>query len=50
MGKIKDPDPGGTIRIIFSRAIFGNFWVKILDFFDADPGFGMEKIRIRDPG
>jgi hypothetical protein len=24
-------------------------WVKILKFFDADPGFGMEKIRIRDP-
>jgi hypothetical protein len=31
------------------------FWVKILKFFDADPGSGMEKIRIRngrnlDPG
>jgi hypothetical protein len=24
------------------------FWVKILKFFDADPGTGMEKIRIRD--
>ncbi len=24
------------------------FWVKILQFFDADPGFGMEKILIRD--
>jgi hypothetical protein len=24
------------------------FWVKILKFFDADPGSGMEKIRIRD--
>ncbi len=24
------------------------FWVKILHFFDADPGYGMEKIRIRD--
>jgi hypothetical protein len=24
--------------------------VKILKFFDADPGFGMEKIRIRNPG
>ncbi len=23
-------------------------WVKILKFFDADPGFGMVKIRIRD--
>jgi hypothetical protein len=27
-----------------------SFWVKILKFFDADPGSGMEKIRIRDPG
>jgi hypothetical protein len=31
------------------------FWVKILKFFDADPGSGMEKFRIRhgkntDPG
>jgi hypothetical protein len=26
------------------------FRVKILKFFDADPGSGMEKIRIRDPG
>jgi hypothetical protein len=24
------------------------FWVKILEFFDADPGSGMEKIRIWD--
>ncbi len=26
------------------------FWVKILKFFDVDPGSGMDKIRIRDPG
>jgi hypothetical protein len=26
------------------------FWVKILKFFDANPGSGMEKIRIWDPG
>jgi hypothetical protein len=25
-------------------------WVKILKFYDADPGSGMEKIRIRDLG
>jgi hypothetical protein len=25
------------------------FLVKILKFFEADPGSGMEKIRIRDP-
>jgi hypothetical protein len=24
--------------------------VKILKFFDADPGSGMGKVRIRDPG
>jgi hypothetical protein len=24
------------------------FWVKVLKFLDADPGSGMEKIRIRD--
>jgi hypothetical protein len=24
------------------------FWIKILKFFDADPGSGMEKNRIRD--
>jgi hypothetical protein len=24
------------------------FWVSILKFLDADPGSGMEKIRIRD--
>jgi hypothetical protein len=26
------------------------FWVKILQFFDADPGSGMGKILVRDPG
>jgi hypothetical protein len=26
------------------------FGVRTLKFFDADPGFGMEKLRIRDPG
>jgi hypothetical protein len=30
--------------------LFGFFWVKILQFFDADPGSGMETVRIRDPG
>jgi hypothetical protein len=28
---------------------YKNFWVKILEFFDADPGSGMENIRIRGP-
>jgi hypothetical protein len=26
------------------------FWVKILKFFNMNPGSGMEKIRIQDPG
>jgi hypothetical protein len=39
--------------IIFPRALKPFFWVKILKFLDADPGWkkfgsGMEKIRIRD--
>ncbi len=29
---------------------FGFFGVKILKFFDEDPGSGMETLRIRDPG
>jgi hypothetical protein len=33
-----------------SESLEKNFWVKILKFFDADPGSGMEKIRIRDLG
>jgi hypothetical protein len=48
--KNQDPDPGGATRIIFPRACKPFLWVKILKFFDADPGSGMEHIRIRDPG
>jgi hypothetical protein len=33
-----------------SERLEKNFWVKILKFFDADPGSRMEEIRIRDPG
>jgi hypothetical protein len=38
-----------------SESLKTTFWVKILQFFDADPGWkkigsGMEKIRIRGPG
>jgi hypothetical protein len=29
---------------------FGFFGVKILEFFDTDPGSGTETVRIRDPG
>jgi hypothetical protein len=31
-----------------SESLNNIFWFKILKFFDADPGSGMEKIRIRD--
>jgi hypothetical protein len=34
--------------VIFPRAYKQYFGVKILQFFDADPGYGMENIRIRD--
>jgi hypothetical protein len=39
-----DPGPGWTTRIIFPRALKPFFWVKILKFFDADPGSGMKKV------
>jgi hypothetical protein len=48
--RIQDSDPGLTTRIIFPRAYKTIFWVKVLKFFDAYPGSGMEKIRIRDLG
>ncbi len=46
-------DPGWTTRIIFFRdqkPFFCFYGVKILKFFDEDPGSGMETARIRDPG
>jgi hypothetical protein len=51
--KNQDPDPGLTIRIIFPRALKQFFGVKILNFYDADPGwrkfgFGIG-INIPDP-
>jgi hypothetical protein len=33
-----------------NRELGNNFGVELIEFFDADPGSGMEKIRIRDPG
>ncbi len=41
--RIRDEQPRSYFREL--RKIF---WVKILKFFDRDPGYGMEKIRIRD--
>ncbi len=47
--KNRNPDPGWTLGSYF-RELKNIFQLKILKFFDADPGSGMEKIRIRDPG
>jgi hypothetical protein len=40
--RIRDPDH-------ISESLETIFWVKILQFFYADPGSGMKKNRIRDP-
>jgi hypothetical protein len=57
--KNQDPDPGSGSGMNnpdrITESLETIFWVKILKFFDADPGwkkFGswMEKIRIRDLG
>ncbi len=32
-----------------SESLENNFWVKIIKFFDVDPGSGMENNQIRDP-
>jgi hypothetical protein len=41
------PDPGCITRNIL-LSLETIFWVKILKFFDAHPGSGMEKIRMRN--
>ncbi len=46
--KNQDPDPGLNNPDHFSESLEIFFWVKILEFFDAYPGSGMEKIQIRD--
>jgi hypothetical protein len=46
---IRDEQPGSYFLEL--RNHFCAFlWVKILKFFDEDPGSGMETVRIRDPG
>jgi hypothetical protein len=53
-GMGKNPDPGSASEMNnpdhFLESLETIFWVKILKFLDADPGSGMEKIQIRDPG
>ncbi len=45
----KPTDPGWTTRILELRNhFFAFFGLKILKFFDEDPGSGMETVRIRD--
>jgi hypothetical protein len=47
----QDPYPSGSWMNNpnhISESLEAIFWVKILKFFDADPGSRMEKNRIRD--
>jgi hypothetical protein len=46
---IRDEQPGSYFLELINH-FFGFFGVKILKFFDADPGSGMKTVRIRDPG
>jgi hypothetical protein len=46
---IRDEQPGSYFLELRNH-FFGFFGVKILEFFDADPGSGTETVRIRDPG
>jgi len=48
MGESQHPDPGSGMNN--PDHFFAFFGVKILKFFDEDPGSGMETVRIRDPG
>jgi hypothetical protein len=43
--KIRDEQPGS-----YFRELRDNFWVKILKFFDADPGSGIRDGKNSDPG
>jgi hypothetical protein len=48
--KSQDPDSGSGMSNPdhIPESLETIFWVKTLKFFDADLGFGIEKIRIRD--
>jgi hypothetical protein len=54
MGESQHPDPRdeqpGSYFLELRNHLFAFFGVKILNFFDEDPGSGMETVRIRDPG
>jgi hypothetical protein len=46
---IRDEQPGSYF-LELGNHFFAFLGVNILKFFDEDPGFGMETVRIRDPG
>jgi hypothetical protein len=46
---IRDEQPGSYFFEL-RKHCFAFFGVKILKFFDEDPGSGMETVRIWDPG
>jgi hypothetical protein len=46
---IRDEQPGSYFLDLRNH-FFAFLGVKILKFFDEDPGSGMETVRIRDPG
>jgi hypothetical protein len=46
---IQDEQPGSYFLELRTH-FFAFFRVKILKFFDEDPGSGMETVQIRDPG
>jgi hypothetical protein len=46
---IRDEQPGSYF-LELKNHFFAFFGVKILKFFDEDPGSAMETVRIRDPG
>ena len=56
MGESQRPDPGsgmdnldhGSYFVELRNHFFAFLGVKILKFFDEDPGSGMETVRIRD--
>ncbi len=58
MGESQHPDPGsgiwdeqpGSYFLVLRNHFFSFFGVKILNFFDEDPGSRMETVRIRDLG
>ncbi len=50
MGKKSGSESGMNNSDHISESLETIFRAKILKFFDADPGYGMQKIKIRDPG